>query len=63
MRRIIITQENPLKTFLLILILILLGAYLEHIFLNMQIYRDCAEKKSYVTDDFKIDCKLPSADY
>ena len=37
MRRIILTQENPLKTFLLIL----LEVYIEHIFLNMKFYKDC----------------------
>jgi uncharacterized protein YneF (UPF0154 family) len=63
MRRIIVIQENPIKSFLLFLLPLLIGIILGYIFLNIKIYRDCVEKKSYVTDDFKIDCKLSTADY
>lgn len=63
MIRVFSVKESPIKSILLFFLPFLIGFIFSHIYLNIKIYKDCVEKNQYVTDDFKLDCKLSSSDY
>jgi hypothetical protein len=39
-----------------------MGIVIEYMIINNRLYKDCVEKKSFVSGDFTIDCKIKEAE-